>query len=190
MRRRLVVLAIAVSAAGLAASAHVTVPAEFREIVEESTVIARGLVTDVRSVAVPGRGIDSLATVAVESTVKGDAPAFMTVRVPGGQIGSRRVVMVGAPTLRAGDRAVFMLKQDPQQFWRPVGLSSGIHRVRTDAASGRQLVTPPFIAARSAAGPIVRGATSRQPMRVEDFEALVRTLSQDRGRAVRRGGDR
>ncbi|MEZ5318231.1 MAG: hypothetical protein R2752_12595 [Vicinamibacterales bacterium] len=188
MSRGLLAMAATLVLAGTSLAAHIVVPAEFREIVNESALIARGVVTDVRAVAVPGRGIDTIATVAVESLVKGDEVRFVSVRLPGGQIGSTRFVMLGAPTLRVGERAVFLLKRDPENFWRPVGLSMGIFRVRIDPRTGRGLVDPPVVPNRtaSATGPVVRGDTRRQTMAVDEFEGLVRTMTL--GRAMRRGG--
>ena len=70
--------------AGVSVSATVFVPTEFREVVAEAGLIVRGRVTDVRSVDVPGRGVDSIATVAVENVIKGNPTQFVAVRVPGG----------------------------------------------------------------------------------------------------------
>ena len=86
-------------------------PAGFREIVADASVIVRGRITDVRAVAVAGAGIDSVATVAVESVLKGEAAAFVNVRVPGGEIGRTRFVVVGSPTFKPDQRAVFFLKR-------------------------------------------------------------------------------
>lgn len=177
MPRRSWVLLLLLVGASLPLAANIVVPAEFKEIVDDSTLIARGTVTDVRAVAVPGAGIDTMATVAIQSMVKGDAAEFVTVRVPGGQLGTTRFVMVGAPTLRRGDRAVFLLKRGADNFWRPVGLSQGVYRVKVDASTGRGTVTPPILEGRTASvGPIVRGDPRRQPMPVEEFESLIRTV--------------
>lgn len=180
------VAAVALCAATL--SAHIVVPAAFREIVDDAGLIARGVVTDVRAVAVAGAGIDSIATIAIESMVKGEAVSFVSVRLPGGEIGATRFVMVGAPTLRRGDRAVFLLRRGPDNFWRPVGLSMGVYRIGPDAG-GRPVVNPPVVAGKTAApGVVVRGDRLRKPMAVTEFEALIRTVVLEGGarRAVRR----
>ena len=88
LRKSLVVAAMAV-VAGPSLVATVVVPAEFRAIVTDAALIVRGRVTDVRAVAVPGRGIESIATVAVEAVLKGTAESFVSVRVPGGTVGGR-----------------------------------------------------------------------------------------------------
>ena len=114
--------------------AHTVVPAEFREVVSEATLIVRGRITDVRSVdTVPGQGVDSIATVLVENRLKGQASSFVYVRVPGGTIGSIRYTMVGAPTFKPGQRAVFFLKPGINDTtYRPVGLTMGLYRIRAE----------------------------------------------------------
>jgi hypothetical protein len=189
MLQRFLMATVAVMVAGATLAAHISVPAAFREVVDDSGLIARGVVTDVRAVPVPDGGIDSIATVAIESVIKGESTAFVSVRLPGGEIGATRFVMVGAPTLRRGDRAVFLLKRGADNFWRPVGLSMGLYRVKPDATTGRPVVNPPVVAGRTAStGAVARGDTRRKAMPVAEFEALIRTLTLGRsaGRAVRR----
>jgi len=183
MIRRLLVAAALIPAAGISLAAHVVVPTEFREVVADSGLIVRGMVTDVRTVRLSGGSVESFATVAVDAVLKGDAVRFVTVRVPGGQIGTRRFVMVGAPTLSAGQQAVFFLRRAGDGSWRPVGLSMGVYRLRADRATGGAVVAPPAVAGWTAsAGPVVRGDTRRQTISVQEFESMVRLIAT--GRAV------
>lgn len=184
MLRAALLVAVSVGLAATTLSANLTVPTEFREVVADAGLIVRGTITDVRSVTVAERGVESIATVAVEAVLKGDAGAFVSVRVPGGRVGTRRFVMVGAPSFTPGDRAVFFLRRDPEGAWRPVGLSLGVYRVRLDRASARPMVAPPVVGGwnASANGPIVRGDARRQSMAVQEFDSLVRLIAA--GRAV------
>jgi hypothetical protein len=77
------------------ASATVTIPTEFKEVVADAGLIVRGHVTDVRAVSTRSLGIETLATVGVEAVLKGEAADFVIMRVPGGVIGRVRSVMVG-----------------------------------------------------------------------------------------------
>jgi hypothetical protein len=175
--------------AGVSVSATVFVPTEFREVVAEAGLIVRGRVTDVRSVDVPGRGVDSIATVAVENVIKGNPTQFVAVRVPGGVSGRYRQVLVGAPVLRAGERAVFFLWSDADGIWRPVGLSMGVFDVLPDPQTGRPTVRPPVVMGRTAsAGPVVRGDVRRKLLSIQEFESLVQLVMASRGVAVPRGG--
>jgi hypothetical protein len=187
--RSLAAVIVAVGLAVASVGATLVVPADFRQVVTDAGLIVRGRVTDVRAVAVRGVGVDSIVTVAVEGVVKGQADTFVSVRVPGGEIGRYRYVMVGAPTFRVGQRAVFFLKRGADNFWRPVGLTMGVYRVQAAPVSGAPVVQPPLVAGRtaSATGPAVRGDTRRRLMPVAEFESLVRlVMAMPPGQAVPR----
>jgi hypothetical protein len=194
MRLLFTLVVVAVAVVGAPARAHVAVPTEFREVVSESSLIVRGRVTDVRSVLDADDRIESIATVAVENVLKGQATGFVYIRVPGGEVGRSRVVMVGAPTFRPGQRAVFFLKSaggDPSL--RPIGLSMGVYFVQAEPRTGRPVIAPPLVAGSttSRTGPAVRGDTRRRSMPIGDFEALVRlVIATTQAQAVRRGGAR
>lgn len=190
MPRTLVATAFTVALLVAPLVATILIPTEFREIVADASVIVRGRVTDVRSMVVSGADIDSFATVAVDAVLKGQAGAFVTVRVPGGDVGRTRIVMVGAPKLRTGDQAVFFLKQSAGGSYRPVGLSMGVYRLQRDPVTGRAVVDSPLVLGVTAsAGRVVRGDTRRRPMPVLEFESLVRLVMAGRvtsGQAVPR----
>jgi hypothetical protein len=162
-----------------AIEAHLLVPAEFREVAADASVIVRGRITDVRSEAVAGSAIDSVATVAVDTVLKGNAGRFVYVRVPGGQIGRRRFLMVGAPIFRVGERAVLFLRPSPTDAThRPIGLTLGVYPVLADAATRSLIVQPPLVPGRTdvTAGPTVRGDRRRRALTVPEFESLVRLV--------------
>lgn len=190
MLKKLLALAGVLLLCATGISANVVISAEFREIALEAGLIVRGRVTDIRALDVPGRGIESVVTVAVESMVKGDPVPFAYLRVPGGEIGRTRTVMVGAPVFTPGERAVFFLKQGPDAVWRPIGLSMGVYRLQ--AATGGGAVVPSPILSRvtaPASGRITRGDPRRRMMPVAEFESLVQLVLR-RPTAVRRGGGR
>jgi hypothetical protein len=174
MRRR-ITWVFAISAfAGATLGASVTEPLTLRDLVAGATLIARGSITDVRAFPVPGRGIESVATVTVEHVIKGEAEPFVAVRVPGGAVGGRRQVTIGAPALRINQQAVFFLKRGADNGWRPVGLSAGVVRVRTDPATGRRLVAPALLSGVTASiGPVTRGDNRRRSLSLDEFEGLV-----------------
>lgn len=169
---------------GPSLGAHVTVPADFRDIVTGAELIVRGRITDVRAARGPAEGMDSVATVLVEETLKGESAAFVAVRVPGGVVGNTRVVMVGAPRLAVNQAAVFFLRRSPDNSWRPIGLGEGIVRIRLDRATGRPLVQSPVSASRTAG----RGRTDapRPMVTVQEFDAMVRLVVEGQTRAVAR----
>lgn len=173
MRTGVLSLAL-VAAMSAVLSGTVIDPASLRDLAAEAALIVRGRVTDVRAVALGGEGIESVATVVVERVLKGDAPAFVSVHVPGGVIGRYRRVMVGAPTLRPEQSAVFFLVRGRDNGWRPLGLSAGVVRVRREPVTGRLLVHPArLLTDPASAGPVVRGDTARRSVAVDEFEAMV-----------------
>lgn len=159
--------------AAVTATASTLLPADFRATVTHATVIVRGRVTDVRAVRSVAGDVETVATVAVDATLKGDAKAFVSMRFPGGTLGRYRTVMPGAPRVEVGDAGVFFLKAAPGGALWPVGLSSGIYRVAT--MGGRAMVTPPLLpgVTTPATGPVVRGDTRRRLLPLSEFESLV-----------------
>jgi hypothetical protein len=171
---------------GISLSATVVVPTEFREVVGDAGLIVRGRVTDVRAEVVRDRGIESVGTISVEAVLKGSAERFVSVRVPGGVVGTTRTVMVGAPHLTPDEQAVFFLKRGADNYWRPVGLSMGIYRLQFDRATRQTVINAPILLGQTAsAGPVVRGDVRRRPMAVAEFDSLVRLVA-----AQRTGGTR
>jgi len=188
--RAFAAVAVALGLAVVSLGASLVIPTDFREVVTEAGLIVRGRVTDVRAVEQRGVGVDTIATVAVENVIKGQSDAFVSVRVPGGEIGRYRFAMVGAPVFRPGQRAVFFLKRGADNFWRPVGLTMGVYRVQPDPVTGRPVVPPPLVGGRTAParGPAVRGDQQRRLMPVAEFESLVRlVMLTPAGQAVPRG---
>ncbi len=109
MRFLLALVAVLLFAPGLRAT--VLVPAEFREIVAGSQIIVYGRVVDVRAEwSDDRRRIDTVVSVQAGSYLKGGPASVVTFRVPGGQIGRYKNVMVGAPEFQPGEEAVLFLR--------------------------------------------------------------------------------
>lgn len=187
MRRRLSLVIACLVVLPAVATAHIEAPVDFRTLVASAEAIARGHVTDVRGMRLPSGEIVSVATVAVDDTLKGDAGPFVSVIVPGGDVGRLRTVMPGAPVLHVNDAAVFLLRRGPDNVWRLATLSSGLYRLRRESGTGRIVIDPPAVVGRTAsAGVVVRGSALRHPVSVPEFEALVRLVVQGQVQPVRR----
>lgn len=162
---------------GASLHAMVVIPAEFGEMVADSQTIVHGRVVDVQSYETAGRRtIESLVTVQVVETIKGQPGSTAYFKLPGGQIGRYRRVMVGAPQCARGDEVVLFLKGNAPAVPMPFGLTQGVYRVNRDAA-GHATVTPMV-----ATGPdrFVRGEPSRHPLELAAFTAMVRTVAGPR----------
>ncbi|MFL6281278.1 MAG: hypothetical protein ACJ731_14270 [Vicinamibacterales bacterium] len=174
MRRVISILILMVCARDVRAT--VLVPAEFREIVAGSQVIVYGRVTAVRAEWSDDRSrIDTLVTVMAGSYLKGGPGSTVTFRVPGGQIGRYRNVMIGAPQLQAGEEAVLFLSASGPSIAHIFGLSQGLYRVKVDSRTGRRMVVPPVLMTDGdGSQTIVRGDTNRRQLSLDEFAATVR----------------
>ncbi len=174
MRRVLLLIGLLVMAPALRAT--VLVPAEFREIVAGSQIIVFGRVADVHAEwSDDRRRIDTVVTLDASAYLKGGPGDVVTFRVPGGQVGRYKNVIVGAPEFRPGEEAVVFLSAAGPAVAHVFGLSQGVFRVRLDAATGRRLVIPPLLTASGDAPErVTRGALDRTPLPIEEFTATVR----------------
>ncbi|HSC28258.1 MAG TPA: hypothetical protein VLD67_13350 [Vicinamibacterales bacterium] len=167
--------------------ATVLVPAPFDEVVAGSEIIAHVRVVDVRPEWADGRKrIDSVVTVQVLSYLKGGTRPTLAFKVPGGQIGRYRSLMVGAPAFQRGEEVVLFLVAQGTAMPYVFGLNQGVFRVRQDPASLRRVVVPPPRVA-SGAGPasVRRGSPARRPIALEAFGAEVRAVMAAKRGAVR-----
>jgi hypothetical protein len=155
----------------------VIVPAEFGEMVAGSHLVVHGRVLDVRSFETAGRRtIESLVTIQVVTALKGEPGDTVHFRVPGGQVGRYRRVMVGAPQFARHEEVVVFLPGRAPLVPMPFGLTQGIYRVQRDAR-GRATVTPLVTAG---ADRVVRGDPARRPLDLATFAALVQGLAAPR----------
>ena len=183
MRRLLTLVMVLWLAQNLRAT--VLLPAEFREVVAGSQIIVYGRVADVRPEWSDDRTrIDTIVTLEAGAFLKGGPGESVTFRVPGGQIGRYRNVMIGAPQFQAGEEVVLFLSAAGPAVAHVFGLSQGVYRVRVDARTGQRMVIPPVLTASSdAPQAIVRGDPSRRPLALDAFTASVRTAMTQTGGA-------
>lgn len=179
MLRRRGLLALVVLACAFNASlrAMVVVPAEFSEMVAASHTIVHGRVVDVRSYETAGRRtIESLVTVEVVEAIKGQPGRTAYFKLPGGQVGRYRRVMIGAPQCARGDEVVLFLKGAAPAVPMPFGLTQGIYRVSREAA-GRATVRAMVNVGQDR---FVRGDPARTPVELDAFTNTVRTIAGSR----------
>jgi hypothetical protein len=97
----------------------------------------------------------------------------VSFRVPGGEVGRYRRVIVGAPRFVRGDEVVLFLKGSAPALPVPFGLGQGVYRV-VRAGDGGVTVAP---LVNSEPGRLQRGDPARRPLSLTDFAARVRALS-------------
>jgi hypothetical protein len=166
-------------------SATVLLPAEFREIVAGAEIIVHARVVDVRPQWVDGRRrIESVVTIEVLTPFKGGNQRTIVFKVPGGQIGRYRSMMVGAPSFRQGDEAVLFLNARGAEVPWVFGLNQGVFRVRLEPGSGRRVVLPPgLMASGDSPQRARRGSAARRPLQLEAFGAQLRAVMAQQGAA-------
>lgn len=168
----------------MAGAAHATViiPATLSQLTAEAVAIVVGRVVDIDTSWIDGRSaIETLVTVEADQYLKGNLGARVVFRVPGGEVGAFRNIVVGAPSFHRGEEVVLFLSAHGAGLPTVIGLSQGVFRVVTDRSSGRRLVTPPALLVRSEEPErIQRGSRARQPVPMEAFASEVRTLAARR----------
>ena len=153
------------------------VPADLGELSRDAVAIARGRVADVRSQWTEDRGtVETIVTLEVEDYLKGSLGSMVRFRVPGGELGRYRTIVVGAPDFVVDQRVVVFLGAHGPTVPHIVGFNQGVFRV-VRAADDSWVVSPPPAAAGAAAVRIVRGDPARRPVPLADFERQVRTLA-------------
>jgi hypothetical protein len=170
----------------VALGATVLLPAEFREVVNGSDIIAYGRVIETRVEWSDDRkSVDTLVTFQVGTYLKGGPGETLVFKVPGGTIGRFRNVLVGAPQFATGDEAVLFLNSRGREFPSVFGLNQGVFRVSIDGDTRRRMVTPPLLARGDTPEVVVRGAASRRSLPLETFGAQVQTVLNEIARGVR-----
>jgi hypothetical protein len=163
--------------------AHATVqlPVEFGEMVQGSQLVVHGRVVDVRSQQTGDRrSIETLVTVAVTDALKGRPGDTVSFRLPGGEVGRIRRVIVGVPRFAAGDDVIVFLRGRAPALPTIFGLSQGLYRVMR-TADGRAVVAPaPLMAPAAGAERVVRGDPARQPLALDAFAREVRARAEVR----------
>lgn len=177
--RRCLALTLVLSFALSAAPAWATTARALsnRAMTEAAALILTGRCLEVRS-AWEGRTLVTLATVEVTDVLKGDAPARVTVTLPGGIDATRRfpvaMTYAGAPQMMVGENVFLFLGRDGAigSDLTVVGFSQGKFSVVADPESG-QAVSRNLsgITLQSPAG-ARRGTATRVPL--DEFKNEIR----------------
>lgn len=140
--RRLIAATMLILASTVGSAMSVIAPT-FDQLVGSAKTVVRGVVTDIHSVAVTtpqGQGIRTLVTLHVERVLKGTADADVTLDFLGGQIGNRRLTVVGMPTFKIGDREIVFVGDNGRTICPLIAAGYGRYHVRHDIATNRDYV--------------------------------------------------
>jgi hypothetical protein len=160
--------------------ATVLIPADVGELAHDAIAIARGRVAALDAQWTEDHGtIETLVTLQVESYLKGSLGSTLRFRVPGGELGRFRSIVVGAPSFAVDQRVVVFLGARGPSVPFVLGLSQGVFRLSRAADTSGWVVTSPVLTASAtgAATRLVRGDAARRPLALGDFEQTVRALA-------------
>jgi hypothetical protein len=161
--------------------ATVLIGADVGELARDAIAIVRGHVIAVDPQWTDDhRAIETMVTLEVDGYLKGDLGATVQFRVPGGDVGRYRSIVMGAPQFDVDQRVILFLGARGPSVPYVLGLSQGVFRIVGDDASGL-IVTPPPILPSASSAPvrIVRGDPSRRPLPLAEFESRVRALVRE-----------
>jgi hypothetical protein len=162
--------------------ATVLVSADLPELVADARAIVHGRVVATQPRMAEGsRTIETVVTLAADEYLKGDLGARVSLRVPGGQLGFRRSVVIGAPVFAPGDQVVLFLGGSGPSLPWILGLNQGVYRVRADGRSLRKGRLLDELRVVEDATGYVRSGAPRQALPLSVFKARVRALVRDGG---------
>lgn len=125
--------------AAVAASATTLVRLQFAELVHLANAIARGRCVSVETVMERGE-IWTNATFEISETAKGELPARIVIRQPGGKFLHLQSRVEGTPEFRVGEEAYLFLWGNAPHF-TVLGWSQGTFRIRKNARTRKETVT-------------------------------------------------
>jgi hypothetical protein len=101
--------------------------------------ILLGKITDIKYDQRGAGDIFTLATLAVERNIKGEAGREVVIRIPGGEAGGLTMMVTDTPGFRQGERALVFLKESQDFFTVCGGLYGKIPIDASDKVSGMPL---------------------------------------------------
>jgi hypothetical protein len=175
---RIAAILLVITAIVAPVRATVVIGADLGELTRDARAIVRG-----RVVAVDGRWtddrrtIETIVTLEAEGYLKGSLGATVQFRVPGGDFGRYRNIVVGAPQFNVDDHVVVFLGANGPMVPYIVGFNQGVYRVVPAPDRSGFVVIPPAPLPTATTTPIIRGDASRRPAPLADFEQRVRALA-------------
>ena len=178
-RKLFTVLALSILLYALPVRATVVIPADLGELSRDALAIARGRVAALDAQWTEDHGtIETMVTLEVESYLKGSLGSTLRFRVPGGELGRFRSIVVGAPEFAVNQRIVVFLGARGPSVPHVLGLNQGVFHVSRAADNSGWLVTSPVMMPATAGNVrVVRGDPARRPLALDQFEQTVRTLA-------------
>lgn len=149
------------------ATAAVAVQASVEDLARTSDVVVRGSIAR-RSARRVGPRIYTEVTLRAAAVWRGSAPAEVTVRVPGGEVGNLGQRVDGAPVFAEGEEVVLFLSGDRRGAFQVNGLAQG--KFRVDGASA----SPDLSGVHFVRSEVRVGERAAESMPLQELERRVR----------------
>lgn len=189
-------LAVALAAAGVVASATTVVPPDFTELVKGSDYVVRGTVRNISYTVrqVEGRDVPhTLVTVEVAEVMAGTPPASVVLDMVGGPFPDGRVLVIdGVPQFKVGDESVFFVQGNGTNFYPLYAVMHGLYPVKQDKTTGRRYMTRangvPLSATAEVSLPLSEGKMAQvlrrqistaDALSVDEFRQSIRTAREN-----------
>jgi hypothetical protein len=158
------------------AHSTVLVPAGLSELSRDAAAIVRGTVVSVHAEWAEGRRrVETIVTLGVEETLKGGLGDSVVFKVPGGDMGRYRSVMIGTPTFREGEEVIIFLGARPPALPYLLGLGQGVYRIARDNRTGvARVISPVLLSSGGGTVTVQRGDPARRAPTIQEFAAEVR----------------
>ncbi len=141
---------------GGTAAATTFVGVDERTLARAADAIVVGTIERIETVGGADGRIDTLVTVAVEREMKGDVGRRVTLKQPGGRLGSRRLWIAASPEFRVGERQLLFLSAHRDGSARTTAFGMGQFTIRPHPRTGTLLAERRVDAAVIGARPVAR----------------------------------
>lgn len=166
---------------GLIVNATTVIPPRFDELVNRAQVIFEGEVTGLHSQWI-GEGsqhrIVTFVTFKVDDSLKGDAGTTYSMRMLGGTVDGRTMVVTDAPTFKVGDHDLLFVENNGSQFIPLVGIQHGRFSVQKDSNGHQTLTTgggQVLADVNQLGGDEASIARNKPALSLDGFKSLVRS---------------
>ena len=123
-----------VGISGLVLGAQIR-PLTIEDMATRATRICHGRVEAVEVAREASGNFVTRVEIATQTTWKGSPTNRLTVTQPGGTLGTRRVVIPGAPTFVPGEEVVVFLSLNPRGEWLTLDLAQGKFSVERNGSN-------------------------------------------------------
>ncbi len=111
-----------------------------QQLAAAADVVVLGRVEQLRSEMTAAGTIATFVTLIVVEALKGEVPASLEVRVPGGALNNLRRIVPGAPSYTPGERVLVFLQRRADGAFESVALALGTYHVIGGDAGDEQLM--------------------------------------------------